>query len=33
MMEQAGLERIKLSANEPFWFAVGYSCSKEKVID
>jgi len=33
MMEQTGLERIKLSANEPFWCAVGYKCSKEKVVD
>ena len=33
IMEQADLERIKSLANEPFWRAVGYRCSKEKVVD
>jgi hypothetical protein len=33
MMEQASFERIKLSTNKPFWCAVGYRCSKEKVVD
>ena len=32
ILEQTGLEGIKLSANEPFWCAVGYRCSKEKAI-
>ena len=31
MMEEAGLERIKFSSTEPFWCAVGYRCSQEKV--
>ena len=29
MMEKAGLERIRFSAVEPFWCAVGYRCSKD----
>jgi len=32
MIKQVGLEQIKLSANDPFWCAVGYRFSKEKVI-
>ena len=33
MMEQAGLERVIISPNEPFWCAVGYRCSREKKVD
>ena len=33
MMEQAGLERVKLSESEPFWCAVGYRYSTGKVVD
>jgi len=31
MMEQSGLDGIVFSEQEPFWCAVGYKCSKEKV--
>ena len=33
MMEQAGLERVEFSANEPFWCAVGYRRSIDKVVN
>ena len=33
LMEQSGLDRIKFSEHEPFWCAVGYKCSKEKVVN
>jgi len=31
MMEQSGLDQIVFSESEPFWCALGYKCSKEKV--
>jgi len=32
IMEQAGLDQIKFSDNEPFWCAVGYRSSKENAV-